>query len=195
MARKHEQERNEAIKKMIVDAALSICIEEGYKNVTVRRIGDKIGYSTGVIYYHFRDKQDIIDCLDQQLDEEVYKTVSSLMDSKKSLKDNLSVLYDYTCDLAYNNYSTYRRIFATSRIEANGYTRKMWLKMFTECLTAAINNGEIKDIDIDHKAKCMLSYIIGYNLLNFEIDKTDIETAKGEKDNAVSILLNGLFNS
>lgn len=180
---------------MIVDAALSICIEEGYKNVTVRRIGDRIGYSTGVIYYHFRDKQDILDCLDQQLDEEVYKIVSSLMDSQKSLKDNLSVLYDYTCDLAYNNYSAYRRIFATSRIESNEYTRSMWLKMLTECLSAAAKNGEIKNENIEHKAKCLLAYIIGYNLLYFEIDKTDIETARNEKETAVEQVISGIINA
>lgn len=195
MARKHEKERNEAIKKMIVDAALAICIEEGYKEVTVRRIGDRIGYSTGVIYYHFKDKQDIIDCLDQMLDEEVYNTVSALMDHNRSLKENLSVLYDYTCDLAYNNYEMYRRIFASSRIEANGYTRNMWHKMLKDVLTAAKDNGELRSCeDIDLKAKCMLSYILGYNLLNFEVEKTDIETAKSEKETAVNSIINGILN-
>lgn len=195
MARKHEQERNDAIKKMIVDAALAICIEDGYKEVTVRRIGERIGYSTGVIYYHFRDKQDIIDCLDQMLDEEVYKTVSALMDPRKSLKDNICALYVYVCDLAYNNYEAYRRIFASSRIEANGYTRSMWLNMFTEWLNAAVENGEIKNENIEFKAKALLSYILGYNLLFFEVDKTDFETALAEKEIAVNALLNGIINA
>ena len=193
MARKHHPERNDAIKKMIIDAALKICIEDGYKEVTVRRIGDEIGYSTGVIYYHFKDKQDIMDCLDQQLDEEVYNTVSALMDSNKSLKENIAALYDYVCDLSYNNYDAYRRIFASSRIEANHYTQKMWTKMFVECLTNAANNGEIKNENIEIKAKCLLSYIIGYNLLFFEIAKTDIETAHSEKEAAVNSIINGIL--
>ncbi len=194
MARKHQQERNEAIKKMIIDAALKICIEDGYKEVTVRRIGDEIGYSTGVIYYHFKDKQDIMDCLDQQLDEEVYNTVSALMDSNKSLKDNISALYDYVCDLSYNNYDAYKRIFASSRIEANRYTQKMWTNMFLECLTNAVKNGEIKNENLEAKAKCLLSYVIGYNLLFFEIAKTDIETARSEKENAVNSIITGILN-
>ncbi len=194
MARKHEQERNEAIKKMIVDAALQICIEDGYKEVTVRRIGDMIGYSTGVIYYHFKDKQDIIDCLDLRLDEEAYNTVSSLIDPAKTLRENLSALYEYTCNLAYNNNEAYKRIFAVSRIEANDYTRQTWLKMFTECLTAAANNGEIKSDNIEITAKCVLSYIIGYNLLYLEIEKTDYETAIAEKDVVVDVIIKGLIN-
>ena len=194
MARKHEQERNEAIKKMIVDAALKICIEDGYKEVTVRRIGDMIGYSTGVIYYHFKDKQDIINCLDLRLDEEAYNTVSSLIDPANTLRENLTALYEYTCNLAYNNYEMYRRIFAVSRIEAADYTRRTWLKMFTECLTAAANNGEIKNENIELRAKCLLSYVIGYNLLYLEIDKTDYETALAEKDTVVDVIINGIIN-
>ena len=195
MARKHEQERNEAIKKMIIDAALAICIEDGYKEVTVRRIGERIGYSTGVIYYHFRDKQDIIDCLDRMLDEEVYNKVSSLMDASKSLKDNISALYDYVCELAYNNHEAYRRIFASSRIEASEYTQKTWFKLFIELLTAAKDNGEINCDNIEIKAKCLLSYIVGYNLLNFEVAKTDIDTALLEKETAVSTIIHGLINA
>ena len=125
MARKHEQERNEAIKKLIIDAALDICLKEGYKEITVRGIGERIGYSTGVIYYHFKDKQDIMDCVDRLLDEETYNTVFTLIDPTLPLSENLSVLYDYTCELAYNNVEAYKRVFTASRIEGNEYTRKM----------------------------------------------------------------------
>ena len=193
MARKPHHERSEIIKKMTVDAALKICLTDGYKEVTVRRIGEEIGYSTGVIYYHFKDKQDIIDCLDQRLDEEAYNTVSSLMDYSKSLRENIAALYEFTCNLAYNNNEAYKRIFAVSRIEANDYTRKTWLKMFVEILTAAKNNGEIKSDNIECTAKCILSYIIGYNLLYMEIDKTDYETAMSEKDTIVDVIINGII--
>lgn len=195
MARKHQQERNEAIKQMIIDAALKICIDEGYSEVTVRRIGDMIGYSTGVIYYHFRDKRDIIDCLDQRLDEEVYSTVSSITDPSMPIKDNLSKLYEFTCDLAYNNYEKYRRIFATSRIEANQYTRKMWLNMISEWVSASAERGDIKNDNIEEKSRCVLSYILGYNLLWFEVSKTDYETAIANRDTAVNMVLSGVLNA
>jgi len=195
VARKHEKERNEAIKKMIIDAALQICLEDGYKEVTVRRIGDRIGYSTGVIYYHFKDKQVILDCLDQRLDEETYNTVSSITDPAKSIMENMSVLYDYTCNLAFNNPEAYKRIFVSSRIEGNNYTREMWLKMIGECLESAAVRGEIGADSLDKKAKCILSYIMGYNLLFFEIRKTTFEESMANKNTAISVILNGVLNS
>ncbi len=194
MARKHHQERNDAIKKTIIDAALKICLTDGYKEVTVRRIGDEIGYSTGVIYYHFKDKQDIMDCLDQRLDEETYNTVSSLIKPGMNLRECLSVLYDFTCNLAYHNTEAYKRIFVSSRIEGNDFTRNMWLKMILASLEEAAGRGEIKNENIEGKAKCVLSYILGYNLLFFEIARSSMDAAMLEKETAINSILNGILN-
>ena len=195
MARKHEYERNEAIKKLIIDAALDICLKEGYKEITVRGIGERIGYSTGVIYYHFKDKQDIMDSVDRLLDEETYNTVFSLVDPERSIKENLSALFDYTCDLAYNNVEAYKRVFTASRIQGNDYTRKMWLNMFEKCLANAKERGEIKCENIESLAKCLLSYIIGYNLLFFEIEKTSLEDSMKEKDTAIDAIVRGILSA
>ncbi len=192
MARKHEQERNEAIKKLIIDAALDICLQEGYKEITVRRIGERIGYSTGVIYYHFRDKQDIMDSVDRLLDEETYRTVFSLIDPEKPLRDNLSTLYDYTCNLAYNNVEAYKRVFTVSRIEDNDYTRNMWLSMIEKCLVRAKERGEIANPDTALLARCLLSYIMGYNLLFFEINRTSVAEALNAKETAINAIIEGI---
>ncbi|MGN1083010.1 MAG: TetR/AcrR family transcriptional regulator, partial [Candidatus Avispirillum sp.] len=93
MSRQHQQERSEAVKQMILEAALEIELEDGEDKVTVRRIGEKIGYSTGVIYYHFRDKQDIIDELSRKIDTEAYETVKAFIDPAKSIRENLKCLY------------------------------------------------------------------------------------------------------
>ncbi len=195
MARKHEQERNEAIKKLIIDAALDICLKEGYGELTVRGIGERIGYSTGVIYYHFKDKQDIMECVDKLLDEETYNNVFTVIDPANSIRDNLSALFDYTCDLAYNNVEAYKRVFTANRIQANDYTRKMWLSMIEKCLSAAKERGEIRCSDVCALAKCLLAYIMGYNLLFFEIEKTNPEEALTEKDTAIDAILNGILSA
>lgn len=195
MARKHEHERNEAIKKLIIDAALDICLKEGYDNLTVRGIGERIGYSTGVIYYHFKDKQDIMDSVDRLLDEETYNTAFALIDPTKSIRDNLSALFDYTCELAFNNVEAYKRVFTANRIQGNDYTRKMWLEMFEKCLNAAKERGEIRCKNVRAVAKCVLAYTIGYDLLFFEIEKTTYEEAMAEKKTAVDAIVSGVLSA
>ena len=69
------QDNNAAIRKVILDAAYKIGMEEGIEKITARRIGTEIGYSTGVIYYHFQNKQEILDILRQNRDKSIYEAV------------------------------------------------------------------------------------------------------------------------
>ena len=47
-------------RQIILDAALSLVLEHGVQNVSLRKIAAKIPCSAPTIYYHFRNKQEII---------------------------------------------------------------------------------------------------------------------------------------
>src|SRR5882672_1118210 len=47
------------IKKMILDASMKLFVEEGFDNVSIRRIADLIEYSPTTIYLYFKDKDEI----------------------------------------------------------------------------------------------------------------------------------------
>jgi AcrR family transcriptional regulator len=49
-----------AIKQKIFDTAVSLFLKEGYKNVTVNEICEKLGFTKGTFYAHFRSKDQII---------------------------------------------------------------------------------------------------------------------------------------
>ena len=49
----------EEMRRQVLDAAMSLFVDEGYEKVSVRKIADKIGYSPGTIYLYFKDKDDI----------------------------------------------------------------------------------------------------------------------------------------
>ena len=57
------QERKEKqkleIRKLILDASMKLFIEEGFANVTIRRIADLIEYSPTTVYLYFKDKDEI----------------------------------------------------------------------------------------------------------------------------------------
>jgi AcrR family transcriptional regulator len=58
------QERRErekqGIREEILDAARKLFVSEGYENVSIRKIAEKIEYSPGTIYLYFQDKADIL---------------------------------------------------------------------------------------------------------------------------------------
>ncbi|MBS1602834.1 MAG: TetR/AcrR family transcriptional regulator [Bacteroidetes bacterium] len=57
------QERKEKqkleIRKLILDASMQLFVEEGFSNVTIRRIAEIIEYSPTTIYLYFKDKDEI----------------------------------------------------------------------------------------------------------------------------------------
>lgn len=48
------------LREEILNAAREMFVEEGYANVSMRKIAEKIGYSPTAIYLHFKDKTDLL---------------------------------------------------------------------------------------------------------------------------------------
>ncbi len=60
MGVKERQERErEAVARAILDAARELFVAEGYQNVSIRKIAEKIEYSPAAIYGYFPSKDDI----------------------------------------------------------------------------------------------------------------------------------------
>lgn len=55
---RHERER-EATTRAILDAARDLFVAEGYRNVSIRKVAEKIEYSPAAIYSYFPSKDDI----------------------------------------------------------------------------------------------------------------------------------------
>ncbi len=47
------------VRKLILDASMKLFVEEGFGNVTIRRIADLIEYSPTTVYLYFKDKDEI----------------------------------------------------------------------------------------------------------------------------------------
>src|SRR5229473_317816 len=55
---RHERDR-EAVSRSILDAARELFVKEGYQNVSIRKIAERIEYSPAAIYSYFPSKDDI----------------------------------------------------------------------------------------------------------------------------------------
>lgn len=67
MGVKQRQERErEAVARAILDAARDLFVAEGYQNVTIRKIAEKIEYSPAAIYGYFPSKDDIFMALAEE---------------------------------------------------------------------------------------------------------------------------------
>ena len=55
---RHERDR-EAVRRAILDAARDLFVTEGYRNVSIRKVAERIEYSPAAIYSYFGSKDDI----------------------------------------------------------------------------------------------------------------------------------------
>lgn len=48
------------MKSAILEAAMELILDQGFENVSIRKIAERIHYSPATIYLYFKDKQDIL---------------------------------------------------------------------------------------------------------------------------------------
>ena len=67
MGTKQRREREkEMLRQDILDAARELFVKEGYENVSMRRIAEKIEYSPTTIYLYFKDKAELLIAICQE---------------------------------------------------------------------------------------------------------------------------------
>src|SRR5579864_4806115 len=67
MGIKERQERDrEAVQRAILDAARDLFVAEGFRNVSIRKIAERIEYSPAAIYGYFPSKDDIFFALAEE---------------------------------------------------------------------------------------------------------------------------------
>jgi AcrR family transcriptional regulator len=77
------------IKKQILDASMKLFVEEGFENVTIRRIADIIEYSPTTVYLYFKDKDEIF----EGLHDEGFQKMQEFNGSLSSIQNPLLRLH------------------------------------------------------------------------------------------------------
>ncbi len=65
-------------KAKIMDVALHMFSERGYEAVSIRDICGEVGIKESTLYYHFKNKQDILDSLFIRFEEHVNSLLNVL---------------------------------------------------------------------------------------------------------------------
>ncbi len=61
--RRTQQQRREQAETALLDAAAEVIVEHGVRSLTLARVGERAGYSRGIVTHHFGSKQALIEHL------------------------------------------------------------------------------------------------------------------------------------
>jgi AcrR family transcriptional regulator len=67
----NQEERSERSRTLILEAALSLFSHQGYRATSIRDIAAKANVSTGAVYHHFKDKEELFKTLLGQFQADV----------------------------------------------------------------------------------------------------------------------------
>src|SRR5213075_2226327 len=101
MGIKERQERDrESVRRAILDAARDLFTTEGYRNVSIRKIAERIEYSPAAIYSYFPGKDDIFFALAEEgfriLAEQAVAPTQGLTDPLDRLRRGLWGFYQFS---------------------------------------------------------------------------------------------------
>ena len=188
IAERKEREREE-VKDLILNAAREIFLAEGYENTSIRKIASKIEYSPGVIYLHYKDKNELLLALHDKAFEckmkALFYSVEHIADPLERLKATGESYLRYGID----NRQDYELMFVLScTMEALAVKEEFWkdgalaIGVLKENIRACIDAGYFrKDIDLDEISLLLWSHVHGlvtlHNTERLNIYDTDDKEA------------------
>lgn len=201
MGPKQRREREkETLRQDILDAARDLFVKEGYENVSMRRIAEKIEYSPTTIYLYFEDKASLLFAICDETFAKLAKRLESIAkendDPVDSLKRGCRAYVEF--GLKYPNH--YRVTFINHpqiQLGADHYLRdgSMGMKAYN-CLRAGveecIKQKRFRESDVD--AVTQVLWAGGHGLTSLLITKPHFPWANRNQliDLTIDTLVEGL---
>lgn len=112
MGSKQRREREkEALRQEILDAARELFVHEGYENVSMRRIAEKIEYSPTTIYLYFDDKVSLLYAICEETFARLAKRMESIARDSKDPVEALKLGCRAYVDFGLKNPNHYKVTF------------------------------------------------------------------------------------
>ncbi len=149
---------HEARRKMILEKALEIFIEEGYEDVTFQKIADRCGITRTTLYIYFKSKREIFMFSIKQLGQTLENAINSIIaDSSISIKERLKgvMMSVYRCCIEHQKLFSVLLLYLL-QIQKTGVdtaekVRRRTIKLrhlLSTILIEGIDSGEFKIIDL-----------------------------------------------
>ncbi len=191
--------RSRITRKLILDTALDVFLNEGYSKTTIAKISQQARVGYGTVYSHFKGKDDILSKVVDNVMDEFYNLLEVPFDPD-TLEDARKIYYNLVLT-SFRLAEQHRPIMKVYQ-EAMGQSETIaghWHTVIEQFITSSSrsfaysqNKGFARDFDIDVVAK---AYILLADRFLWEVvneTETDLEHIA---ETIIEMLFNGFFNS
>jgi AcrR family transcriptional regulator len=155
-----KQKRNrykEEFRREILSSARDLFIDAGYEKFSMRRLAEKIDYSPTTIYHYFRNKDDLLFAICEEVAEQFLDRMRSIKSVQSKPHEALRQAMLYLVEFAFENPHQYKVFFLTRPnvygtqdefMKRESMARNSYFE-FREMVQACIEAGELQQMDID----------------------------------------------
>jgi len=147
----------EEFRREILNSARELFINDGYEKFSMRGLAKKIDYSPTTIYLYFKNKDDLLFAVCEEVAEQFLTKLSHIRSVQNKPYEALRQSMLYLVEFAFDNPNQYKVFFLT---KPNVYgTQEEFMKResmarnsyfeFREVVQACIKAGKLRRIDID----------------------------------------------
>ncbi len=191
MKRNDQQKRSEEVRRLIIDTTMQIIKEEGFDSVSLRKISDRMRYSTGVIYYHFKDKQEIIDTIHEQTNNQIKEIIQKCYKDDARCIENIKNIFHGIMQIAVNQRDMFDLIVMNKYSDRNEKISP-WLDLIENEIKRGVFNKEIKPLDTYKAAFAIWSSFLGFNYMVIKVDGINLVQADKMFETMSEIIIDGL---
>ena len=194
MAREEQKMRSELVRQAILDTALEIGIREGFEELSIRKIIKEMRYSTGIIYHHFNDKQEIIDAIEQKETELLRSKITKVLEKNQDILSEMKITFNMIMRLAFEEPEKYNLI-VLHKYSRRNHSQPIWISRLAEELKKAMEAGQIRIMDCEKAAFSIWSSFLGFNLMISRHEVLTIDEAEEMFNVQFDIILNGVLST
>ena len=193
MARDEQKERSEKVRQAILDTAMEMGLKEGFDEISIRKITQKMKYSTGVVYHHFKERQEIIDAIEEAETLRLNAIIASVQDASKDVLQNMEATFHRVTLLAYEEPELYNLI-VLRKYSRKTPVRPRWIEYLSGHLKAGMDSGLIRPMDPDRVAISVWSSFLGFNLMISRMEGLTMQQADEMFQVQSEIIIKGVLN-
>jgi len=198
--KERKQREKENLRQEILDAARELFVAEGYENVSMRKIADKIEYSPTTIYLYFKDKsellQEICETTFAKLGDEIVRNQALGGTPLEILRRGMLAYIDFGLNNPHHYdvifISPKEKYFTNEEYTYEGSMGQRAFELLAGSVADCIASGDIRDGDVAVMAQVLWSGIHGMTSLRITHEGFPFADRDVLADSLVDTMIRGL---
>jgi AcrR family transcriptional regulator len=167
-ATSRRQKHKEELRRVILDAARDIFVRQGYESFSMRKLADKIEYSPGSVYLHFKNKEELFECLVEESFARLLKILTGLQNGREwqdpveELKNGMRAYVEF----GLRNPNDYRFAFMLKPpVKKRSYKVHGAFEVLRNMVRRCVEEKQFRAVDVETTSQALWSSVHGITSL------------------------------